>query len=166
MSLSGPFKLLIIFLVLSGCIQVETGTPKDDEEGGQTSSEVNDEAAQNSNQLASSLPGETVNLIPHVVFQVLNPASKNLDGIFVDLASGENVKTFSTISARLASNTPLLVKLPTNIIDNSIYVFLKGPSGTVREKHFIPQVNCGEGNEGDCNKVIVSIGESKFKELK
>lgn len=166
MSLSSPFRLLFILLVLSGCIQIETNSTQDEETQEQTSSEVSDEAAQNSNQLASSLPGETVNLIPHVVFQVLNPTTKNLDGIYVDLASGENIKTFSTISAKLASSTPLLVKLPTNIIDNSVYVFLKGPSGAIREKHFIPQINCGlDGNE-DCNKIIVNISQAKYQEVK
>lgn len=162
--------IFIVLAVLSGCIGVnltgeQTGQTNDQEKNDSSSSAVNTENPETQDDLApETFIGDTVDLLPYVVFKVSNSVQQDLSGVWADLAAGETRKTFSSVALSLASETGLLIKLPTNITNNSLYVTLKNSGNSITETHLIPLVNCGENNS-NCNKVVVEINNSKYQEL-
>jgi len=165
-------KLINIILpafVLMSCIGVNLGG--DTTEGGNESkvqtanSPSGSEDPASTDNISAAYVGETVDLLPYVVFKVNNAVGGDLSGLWADIASGESRKVFSSVSLKLASESGLLIKLPTNITDNSLFVTLKGESGqTFNETHLIPLVNCG-AVDSNCNKVIVEIDNYKYQGL-
>jgi hypothetical protein len=159
-------QIFLFLLILSGCVGVEFG----DDEGpgsstGSTSREVQGPQSTQSISIANNISGDSVDLLPYIIFDVLNPDQKNLSGITIDLGSGENIKTFAQVSSKLASEESIVLKLPTNIINNSIYITIKGSKGSIREKHLIPLASCQQSEGNDCNKIVVSVDEIKYQEL-
>ena len=163
------FKHIQIFLfslLVSGCVGVEFGDDEGSESStGNTSREVQGPQNTQSISIANNIEGDSIDLLPYIILDVLNPDRKNLSGVTIDLGSGENIKTFAQVSSKLASEESIVLKLPTNIINNSIYITIKGSKGSVREKHLIPLASCQQSGGNDCNKIVVSVDEIKYQEL-
>ena len=103
-----------------------------------------------------------------IIFSVNNISNEDLHGIDIELSAGENSKVFANIDAKYAStqNLPLHIHMPSNIIDNSIFVTLSGPVGKLGEMHYVPIPSCVEEGGAECNKIVVSIDSKKYRELK
>jgi hypothetical protein len=150
-----------------GCIGVqfgeETGTTEDNEN--ETSAEVTDATLEESNRIATDYDGVAIDLTPHVVLEVRNQTSHNLAGLNIELGAGENITTFSSITASYAITSSLLAMLPSYVIDNKIYVTISGPNGRVRNSYPVPLRNCIPAPDKDCNRIIIDITSATLAEL-
>tara|TARA_B100000886_G_scaffold310324_1_gene245018 strand:- start:135 stop:593 length:459 start_codon:yes stop_codon:yes gene_type:complete len=115
--------------------------------------------------VAAQMEGEAIDLTPSLDFHLVNHTNNSLDEITVELGSGEDISTFSQIRASFAQGKKISMKLPTNVISNSVYATVIGPSGKYRERHAVPIYNCNEQSDEECNKIVVVIDGPRLQEL-
>tara|TARA_B100000902_G_C26954497_1_gene737458 strand:- start:133 stop:630 length:498 start_codon:yes stop_codon:yes gene_type:complete len=153
-----------LFLFLFVSCNIDLGEEVVEESSGPNivNEEVNDITAEESNIMAIKMPGKTVDLSPVFIFEVRNRVDKPLHDIYVELGAGEMVEKFAYGPVNMATKSGVRIKKPTFIIDNTIYITLKGPKGKIRERHLLHSGNCSIDS---CNKIILTINEQKYSEL-
>lgn len=156
-----------ILAALSGCMQVQLG--EGDNPGVEETSAPKSESTENlidSSLVAAASNTDSFNLSPYLIFSVNNIVDRDLRGINIELSSGDGQSLNISIDANYASTQSVAVHMPTNIIDNSIYVTITGPNGSLREMHYVPVTSCVEAKGANCNKLVVALDAIKYGEVK
>ena len=136
------FCFLAIFL--TGCMGIEFGeetpTSNTTSEQNKTSNAATDNTA-TSGVSAQNISGDTVQLEPYFSFFLKNESSTSLSGVSVKLLAGTAQTQFAHINAILANRSPVVVNVPSFIVDNTVYVVIESGSGTTIERHQIRDNN-------------------------
>ena len=136
--------IISILISLTGCMGIEFAEEEPEldnpSESNRTStSTFNDPAL--SSVSAQNISGDSVQLEPYFKFFLKNESSTSLNGVSVKLLAGTAQTQFAHIDATLANRSPLVINVPSFIVDNTIYVVIESGSGTIVERHQIRNNN-------------------------
>lgn len=131
------FTCFFISIVFVGCMGVEFGTQEPETTtkaiGTSTGNSTNGDPSVAGNNIQS----DSLNLSPYFSFTLVNKSNDPLTGVNVKLLAGVDRIQFAQLSASLAVQKPIIISVPPNIVDRTIYVLLDSVNATVIERHQI-----------------------------